>query len=287
VRADSLYITYGAQQEWNKLYSKWGWSTKKSVKGYLFINSALLPNTNLISGQNSFEIYTSMDMRRDLLLKSIITEGLDLAASSNIESSQSARIENTLQLYNITTIISFKTLYLPGYKLTKTMNEGDIKIKIYQSAPSSKDSDYYIPHTIKRATSVEDIQVSIYRGTMTQRDSFAESIQNTIVQNNVETHTQIKKRSDDYVGYSMSSNKTAFVVFRKKWYPEWKLYVDGKEEVFYRTNLIYIGAFIPKGKHKIELKYIPLAFYGGALFAFSILIIGGIALILKVRKRSE
>jgi uncharacterized membrane protein YfhO len=287
VSADSLYITYGAQREWNKLYSKWGWSTIKSVKGYLFINSALLPNTNLISGQNSFEIYASLDMRRDLLLKSIITEGLDLAINSNIESSQSARVENMLQLYGITSILSFKSLYLPDFKLIRTMKEGDLEIKIYRATQNSNSNDYYIPQSVKKTTSVEDIQERIYKGTMTQRDSLAESLRNTIVQNNITINMQINKKRDDYVRYNISANKTAFMVFRKKWYPGWKLYIDGKEETFYRTNLVHIGAFIPEGTHKVELKYIPFAFYAGSLIVLSLLIIGGIVLILKVRKRSE
>lgn len=287
VSNDSFYSTYGAQQEWNKIYSTWGWSTKKSITDYLFIISALLPNTNLITGHKSFEIYASLDMRRDLLIKSMITEGLDLATHSTIESSQSARVENLLQLYGITSLLSFKSLYLPGFQLVKTIHEGNLTINTYRTVRNSNNIDYYLPQTIQRATSVEGIMQHILKGIMTESNSFAESIHTTITQHNIKITMHIDKKRDNDVIYNVFVNKTAFVVFRKKWYPGWKLYIDGQEHPLYRTNLIHIGTFIPQGRHTIELTYIPVAFYIGSFISLSVVAIGCIVFILKVRKRSE
>lgn len=277
VKPGSFYITYGSSEQWNKIFLKQGWNLEKNVRDYLFINSALSPNNNLISGHASFDIFTSLETRRQQYVKSIIFDGLDLATDKHIESSRSAQLENILQLYNTTSIISFKPLFLPHFKPVQTMKEGGMIITTYQNNTNQNAALYYVPKTIQKVGSVEEIEDKIYTGTLTQEESVAESIRSTIIQNPLRASININKREDTYVKGTVVSKGNMFMVLRKNWYPEWKLYIDGKEQTIYKTNLIHMGFYVSPGRHTFELIYVPTSFYIGCFIAFIASI--GIALI--------
>jgi hypothetical protein len=262
VNPNGLYMTYGSLVAWNSVFLKEGWNTKKSSEKYLFMNRALISNSNLVSGQKSFEIYASLDMRRQQYLKTIITEGLDIASASTIESSQSARIENILQLYNITSLVSFKPLYLTDFLLTQVEKKDDLSIYRYQNKNDKESLGYYIPNSVKNVTSLEDLESKIYTGALTQSESLAESLKKSVIQNG-KAKVIIKKSNDTSLKSIISADDDTYIVFRKNWYPEWKLLIDGKESQIYKTNLIHIGFIVPQGTHLVELQYVPSSFYLG------------------------
>jgi uncharacterized membrane protein YfhO len=58
--------------------------------------------------------------------------------------------------------------------------------------------------------------------------------------------------------YSSNSTSGGFAIFSEIWYrgnEDWKIYIDGKESKLIRTNYLLRGAYIPAGKHKIEMKF--------------------------------
>ena len=69
---------------------------------------------------------------------------------------------------------------------------------------------------------------------------------------------QLTKYHPENMEYESKSETGGFVVFSEIWYrgnEEWKLFIDGKESKMVRTNYLLRGAYIPKGTHKIEMKY--------------------------------
>lgn len=73
----------------------------------------------------------------------------------------------------------------------------------------------------------------------------------------------------------------SFLYISDTYYPGWTAFVDSKKTRIYRANLAFRAIKIPKGKHEVVFRYIPISFYIG-LF----LTIGGIALsIYLVRKK--
>ncbi len=285
VKPGSRYVTYGASEQWQKVFVSQGWKSKASIREYLFINQALLPNTNLISGHWSFDSYVSLGIRRQQFLKSIIAEGLNAASYSDITGSQSARLEHILQLYSINSIISFKKLFLPHYKPVQTMKEGVLVLTTYQNLSTSNLSEYYVPKTVKTVSNLEEFEKNIYSSDLTEEKSIAESIKDTIIQSFTKVSVRMNKSKDLSMSGTVTSDGNAFIVFRKNWYPEWRLYIDGKESTIYKTNLIHMGFIVPKGTHTVELTYIPLSFYFGLAISLSATLIGVLLLLKTIKRR--
>ena len=59
------------------------------------------------------------------------------------------------------------------------------------------------------------------------------------------------------------SDSDAFLYVSDTYYPGWHAYVDGKETKIYRANLAFRAIKVPKGKHTVVFKYIPMSFYIG------------------------
>jgi len=62
----------------------------------------------------------------------------------------------------------------------------------------------------------------------------------------------------DYV-----ADNDAFLYVSDTYYPGWKAYLDGKETKIYRANLAFRAIEVPKGKHTVVFKYVPMSFYIG------------------------
>jgi hypothetical protein len=70
-----------------------------------------------------------------------------------------------------------------------------------------------------------------------------------------------------------TSDKDAFLYVSDTYYPGWRAYVDGKETKIYRANLAFRAVEVPKGKHTVVFKYVPMSFYIGlCLTIFGILL---------------
>ncbi len=59
------------------------------------------------------------------------------------------------------------------------------------------------------------------------------------------------------------SNSDAFLYLSDTWYPGWRAYVDGKETRIYRANLAFRAVEVPKGRHTVLFRYVPVSFYAG------------------------
>ena len=69
------------------------------------------------------------------------------------------------------------------------------------------------------------------------------------------------------------TDQDAFLYVSDTYYPGWRAYVDGKETKIYRANLAFRAVEVPKGKHTVVFKYVPMSFYIGlCLTIFGILL---------------
>ena len=277
VKTDALYITQGIGEEWNKSFLKVGWSTKQSINEYLFLTRALLGNTNLYSGQKSFDSYASLPIRRQQYIKQLIF--------SELQASKSGKLEAYLKLYNIGTIISLQSIDVQNFTRNQILKNGSSVISTYQNASILNSALYYIPHTISKVQTIDEIDEKMQSGDISQDSSVAEVLPSTIVTNTVIPKVIISLKNDQQLQMKISTDKNVFIVLKKNWYPEWKLTIDGKDTTTYKTNLIHMGFFVPKGSHTVKLTYVPTSFYLGCLLSF--ISIGIVAIFfLKARKRS-
>ena len=58
-----------------------------------------------------------------------------------------------------------------------------------------------------------------------------------------------------------SGNNLLFV--SEVYYPDWKVYIDGKPADILKTNYLFRGVVVPEGKHRIEFKFEPETYYTG------------------------
>ena len=285
IKPNTYYVTYGVIEQWQKVFFKQGWKTKKSIDSYLFINQALLPNSNLISGHSSFDVYASLGIRRHQFLKSIITSGLNLATNKSFEASQSAHLENILQLYNINTILSFKPLFIAQFKDVQSLKQGAMVLRTYQKKENVRSPYFYIPKKVKAISNLDELERNMYSDTLSEDESIAESIQETISQASFQARVNVQKRDDHFMKGIITSESQVFIALRKNWYPEWQLYVDGKKQVLYKTNLVHMGFIVPQGVHTFELIYVPYSFYIGCGISFLSVLIVGISALKTIKRR--
>ncbi|HEX2967106.1 MAG TPA: YfhO family protein, partial [Syntrophorhabdaceae bacterium] len=59
------------------------------------------------------------------------------------------------------------------------------------------------------------------------------------------------------------SDNDAFLYVSDTYYPGWRAYVDGRRTKIYRANLAFRAVQVPKGKHTVVFKYVPMSFYIG------------------------
>ena len=70
--------------------------------------------------------------------------------------------------------------------------------------------------------------------------------------------------------YSSNSTREEFAVFSEIYYKDgWQAYIDNKKVEHINVNYLLRGVTIPKGKHRIEFKFEPQAFYTGKIIALS------------------
>ena len=231
-------------------------------------------------------MYTSLSLRREQFIKSYVMEGLAIASSNTIEGSQIGRIENILNLYDISSIISFKKLYLPHFKLTQTLKDEGLVMYTYQYQRGNN-AEFYVPTAIKQVETVEEFKEKMYTGTLSENETVVEGISQNSVQVNTQTKLDFHIKKGNYLSGTIKSKKSTFIVFRKKWYPEWRIEIDGKKQRYYRTNLTHIGFFVPSGTHTFELKYIPSSFIIGSIVSLGSLIIGALVFTLKTFQRRK
>jgi hypothetical protein len=59
------------------------------------------------------------------------------------------------------------------------------------------------------------------------------------------------------------ADRDGFLYASDTYYPGWRAYVDGRETKIYRANLAFRAIEVPKGRHTVVFRYVPVSFYVG------------------------
>lgn len=94
------------------------------------------------------------------------------------------------------------------------------------------------------------------------------------------------------IQYDYQSGSEQLAVFSEMYYqPGWNAYIDGKLTPHFRANFVLRAMRLPAGKHKIEFKFEPKAFYIGekisltSMLLFFALVLGGLLWTLKSNRK--
>ncbi len=274
---NDTYLTYGFDRLWHIYFAKNGWKTNKDIDSYVSMNNYLIPNSNLIYDQKTFDINTGgLRLRRADYFTDRIGEAL-FASDSALLSSVQAR--NLLEIGGIDSIISAKTFILPIFNNSEKIQKDNITIFLSKNTVDTL--PYYIPHIGRSIQYLDDFTGLNKKGLVSTNEAVLEGYKD-FVQDPQDYITEYTETENQLI-LSTSFPRDTFMVLRRNWYPEWSLEINGNSVPFFRANLIHIGVLVPKGYHKVILSYRPIFFFQGVIIAISFMFF---LVLLKFIKRS-
>jgi uncharacterized membrane protein YfhO len=104
---------------------------------------------------------------------------------------------------------------------------------------------------------------------------------------------KLVKYSPDDMVYESGSTSAQVAVFSEIYYDKgWKMYLDGVEKPYFRTDYVLRAAQLPAGNHKIEFKFHPASYYTGEQISLAgsiimILALGGAVYAETKKKKKE
>jgi hypothetical protein len=70
--------------------------------------------------------------------------------------------------------------------------------------------------------------------------------------------------------YKYSAGNDRFVIFSEIYYPAgWKVFIDGTEKEFFRTDWVLRGMIVPGGEHEIKFVFQPACYYTGIKISYA------------------
>ncbi|MEO6541319.1 MAG: YfhO family protein [Ferruginibacter sp.] len=96
-------------------------------------------------------------------------------------------------------------------------------------------------------------------------------------------YIKISERQNDKITYASSAATPQFAVLSEIYYNRgWNAYLDGKKVEYAKVNYLLRGIELPAGKHSIEFRFEPKAYYTGNSISFWSIILIYLALIATV-----
>jgi uncharacterized membrane protein YfhO len=95
---------------------------------------------------------------------------------------------------------------------------------------------------------------------------------------------KIVRYENELVTVATSADSEGILVLADSYYPGWKAFVDGREEVIRRANLFFRAVPLAAGNHTVEFRYEPRSFKVGlAISAATLVALGVVTTLLAFR----
>jgi hypothetical protein len=98
---------------------------------------------------------------------------------------------------------------------------------------------------------------------------------------------KIVQYENKFVTIATSADNEGVLVLADSYYPGWKAFVDGREEVIRRANLFFRAISLPAGNHTVEFRYEPGSFMIGLVVSAATLITLTVVTILFTFRRPK
>jgi len=63
----------------------------------------------------------------------------------------------------------------------------------------------------------------------------------------------------------VSAKEGCFLALNDKFYPGWRVYVNGQQTELVKSNYLFKGVYLAPGENQVEFKFVPVSFYAGLL----------------------
>jgi hypothetical protein len=267
IKPASHIIVLGSMDAWNSVFTKVGWVEPKSIQSYLFFLNFLYPNSNLIFHRSVYDINIgTFRLNRPDYLKQYIINSIPKAEKPK------KSVFQLLHILGIDTIVSSYEIRSDDLHLIKILKFNTYTVFIYR-IPSVNSSFFYIPKTTQNIVYLEDFKSLLEQGRITIDVAAVENSPNEVIQNNSDYTIRTAYDRETRALIQGVFKKDTFVVFRDNYYPEWSVFIDGKKTTMYKTNLVHMGVFVPKGNHTIVLQYENRYFWYGVYISIAACII--------------
>lgn len=278
---NDVMMDFNSDDLWLKQYTEKGWKSQQDVEKYLFFNNSLQPNFNLLFSIRHMGVNTGgLKLSRSQNIYRILYS--EIKKDDNITYKVSPYFFRIADLYNVSKITS--AYYISNLKLVKEIQD-KYKNKLYLYSISNKQiRDFYVPKKVTNVTTISELK-ELLATSMSEEDTLAENYK-SFSQYNPNVKIETLKSSERLLQVTIKSETQTFVVFKRTWYPEWQVEIDGKKTNYIQTNLIHIGVMIPKGEHVVTVYYKPIYFIAGLIIS-SIFLFCFVIYIYCVKKRNN
>ncbi len=233
----------------------------------------LLPNTGLLSGVDYFQ-------EIDALGRQPYTDFLFFANQLDFTTQM-----KLLRTFNVKHLLTFKPLTEDG-------------IIVIGHFPDYLSWLYKIEGTIPRAyvvnkTVVENDSRAVLRllssaGFDPTREVVLDSEIPMPPALKLKAMAKIVRYENQLVTVATSADSEGILVLADSYYPGWKAFVDGREEVIRRANLFFRAVPLAAGNHTVEFRYEPRSFTVGLAISLATLVaLGVVTTLLAFRTRKK
>lgn len=121
---------------------------------------------------------------------------------------------------------------------------------------------YYFVDTVQQKPGIEVLGDLANMRFDPEHKAFTEDTAPAITGPDSTAKIDLVKYTDELTELKVNASGDNFMVYATSYQPKgWKAFVDDKEVKLYRTNHAFMGLVVPKGQHKVEMKYAPTSFY--------------------------
>ena len=189
-----------------------------------------------------------------------------------------------LRTFNVKYLVAFQSLPEKGTRLTGRF-------------PDSFSWLYEIQETIPRAYVVNksvvenDSKEVLRRLASAEFDPTREVVLDSevpmLTARQLKATAKIQRYENKRVTIATSADNEGILVLADSYYPGWKAFVDGREEVIRRANLFFRAIPLPAGNHTVEFRYEPRSFTVGLAISVATLVALVVVTLFAFRKRKK
>ena len=202
----------------------------------------LLPNEGVFYGFDYFQEIDAL-ARRPYTEFLSFANGLDVLGQIKL-----------LRTFNVGYLVSFRPLTIQGTELAARYPqyfswlyriEGTIpRVYVVNKSVEERDSVKVLQHLASTAFNpLHEVVLDRTVGVTPEQNFIATA--------------KIGRYEDQLVTVHVSLNRSGILVLADSYYPGWKAYVDGSEQVIRRANLFFRAVPLASGNHTVEFRYEP------------------------------
>lgn len=232
----------------------------------------LLPNAGLFYGVDYFQ-------EIDALGRQPYTDFLFFA--NQLEFTAQVKL---LRTFNVKYLVAFQSLPEKGTRLTARFPDAFSWLyEIEGTVPRA----YVVNQTVVERNSKQVLQLLSGAGFDPAREVVLDSEIPMTQASHLKATATILRYENGRVTIATSANNEGILILADSYYPGWKAFVDGREEVIRRANLFFRAVPLPAGDHTVEFRYEPKSFTVGLAITVATLVALMIATILFAFRKQK